>query len=90
MGKLLELMGGRTRKASFYEKMYYFGYHRFQLGLFGRKRYNQTYQMLRRPYVVPLATLALLDELALSYPSGLLAPHSKPHTEAVDTEHLCE
>jgi len=77
IAKLIELTRGSKQKALFYEKMYFFGYHRFQLGLFGRQKYLQTHGSLRRPYVVPLATLAVLDELGLNYPTGLLVALDK-------------
>ncbi len=67
-GKLLEFAFGNEKKLEFYESMFYFGVHRFQLGLFGREKYNQTYRELRRPYVVPLGAMAQLDDVSLSYP----------------------
>ena len=71
VAKLLELSYGEEKKRRFYEKMFYFGIHRFQLGLFGRYAYNKTYRGLRRPYVVPLAALAQLDDVSLTYPKNL-------------------
>ena len=71
-GKLLETCLGEKTKFGFYEHMYYFGFHRFQLGLFGKKQYYRSYRALRRPYVVPLAAIAQLDDLSLKYPNGIL------------------
>ena len=70
-GKLLELLSSRKVKLYFYDSMYFFGFHRFQLGLFGASRYRQTHKFLRRPYVVPIAAIEQLEDLSLSYPEGL-------------------
>ncbi len=71
VAKAIELLAGTERKNEFYEAMYYYGFHRFQLGLFGLKTYRSTYRNLRRPYVVPLAAISQLEEHSLELPAGL-------------------
>ena len=77
VGYIIELAFGKQSKLSFYESMYFYGFHRFQLGLFGRSNFFKHYHMLRRPYVVPLATLAQLDDLSLTYPPDLFYEDDK-------------
>ena len=71
IGQLVECIGGRSRKQVFYENMFYFGYFRNQLGMFGYEMYKQYYKNIRRPRVVPLAGLDHLKEIGINIPFGL-------------------
>lgn len=66
-GYFTRLMLGKQHKAKFYEYMFYHSYFNYQLGLFGRSRYNQWYNSTRRPRVIPLAAMNRLDEMGISY-----------------------
>ena len=63
---ILGSIAGRNTKQQFYEYMFYFGYFRNQLGLFGFDVYRHLYKQLRRPRVVPIAAIYRLNELNLS------------------------
>ena len=66
VGFLLKFCGGSRLKKSFYDYVYYYGFHRFQLGLFGENAFRRTSPFLRRPYVVPLSAYSFLRENGFS------------------------
>ena len=67
LGKVVEIASSNKNKQKLYERMFYFGYFRNQLGLFGFDEYKKHYQKLRRPRVVPLAAMMHLAELGIDY-----------------------
>ncbi len=73
MANLIGLIGGRSLKQQYYEKMFYRTYFHPQLGLFGKEVYQHTYKETRRPRVVAIAARFRLDELSiLGLPQTLL------------------
>jgi asparagine synthase (glutamine-hydrolysing) len=73
--QIIEVLGGKTLKARFYEKMFFYTYFQPQLGLFGRDIYKQTYKDTRRPRVVALGARYRLDELSILGISQDLLPY---------------
>ena len=65
LAKIIESIVGVNAKQELYEHMFYFGYFRNQLGLFGFESYTRYYKKLRRPRVVPIAAIHRLEELDL-------------------------
>ncbi len=63
IGKLIEWTANSKSKEEFYERSFYFGYFRNQLGLFGYREYMKYWPKTRRPRVVPIAAIHLLKEM---------------------------
>jgi len=60
VGNLLQLLGNSSYKDRFYSSIYFYGFHHFQLGLFGKPAFKAMSPYLRRPYVVPLSSYSYL------------------------------
>jgi len=56
---------GRAARSWCYRKLFYFGYYRHQLGLFGIRKFWQLSKISRPPYVVPIATILNLREIGV-------------------------
>ena len=56
---------GRGVRSWCYRKLFYFGYYRHQLGLFGIRKFWQLSKISRPPYVVPIATILNLKEIGV-------------------------
>ena len=65
VGALIGVVGGAEQKNQYYEKMFFWSYFNYQLSLFGKKAYQHSYRSLRRPRVIPLASMARLEELQI-------------------------
>jgi hypothetical protein len=71
LGNVIQLFSSRKTKLRFYRFMFFFGVHRFQLGLFGFDFFAKHAYYLRRPYVVPIAAIKQLRDLGLRLPAEL-------------------
>ncbi len=56
--------GGKWKQA-FYRRLYFFGYFRHQLGLFGVKQFLSVSKIVRPPYVIALGAVTRLRELGI-------------------------
>ena len=65
VGSMIGLTYGPKQKADFYERMFFRSYFNYQLSLFGRSSYRRWYRSLKRPRVIPLASLNRLHELGI-------------------------
>jgi asparagine synthase (glutamine-hydrolysing) len=82
VGFITNILFGSQHKVRFYERLYYYGFHRFQLGLFGKRLFLSTYRYLRRPYVVPLSAFTCLKENDLwAPPEDVLFSCKEPQIE---------
>lgn len=68
-GFMLQTLSNSRIKQNFYDAMYFYGYYRFQLGLFGHSTFRRTTPYLRKPYVVPISAYTYLMENGFPLPS---------------------
>jgi asparagine synthase (glutamine-hydrolysing) len=71
LGNVIQLFSSRKTKLGFYRFMFFFGVHRFQLGLFGCGFFAKHVHYLRHPYVVPIAAIKQLQDVRLELPSEI-------------------
>jgi asparagine synthase (glutamine-hydrolysing) len=63
--KLVGVIFGGKQKQAVYRRLYFFGYFRHQLGLFGIKQFLNVSKIARPPYVIALGAVTRLRELGI-------------------------
>ena len=67
LGKLVGVLLGPKTKSFVYRRLFFFGYFRHQLGLFGIREFWRVSKLARPPYVIAVATVSRLRELGIDF-----------------------